>query len=470
MSQIKFGTDGWRGIIADDFTFDNVRVVAQAIADYLKSTAVNPAVSVGYDTRFLSSTYAGLVSEVLAGNNIKVFLSDAVSPTPAVSFLVKHKKLSGGVMITASHNPPKYNGIKFKTRNAGPADPSVTGKIEKLLSKTKPKLISFPEAEKKKYIKVCDFKKPYLNYVCSYVDINAIKKANLRVACDSMWGCGIGYLKEALKGKVKEFTEIHSNPDPLFNGYLPEPIEKNLQEFVTLMKNSRYALGIATDGDADRIGVVRPDGRFVSSGEIICLLMVHFYEDKKWRGPVAKTISGTSLIEKLAGKYKLKLHETPVGFKHISKLMSTGSILVGGEESGGIGFKNYIPERDGIAAGMLLLEMMAQRKKGIIKIMDQIEKEFGRYYYLREDIHYPKDKMVKLHPFILKNRPMSLLGEKIKEIKTYDGIKLIGKDGSFLLFRLSGTEPILRIYTESLSKKKSSRLMELGKQLASIVK
>lgn len=465
---IKFGTDGWRAVISDEFTFDNVRLVAQAVADYFKSTSPNPEMVVGYDTRFLSNRYAELVAEVLMGNGIKVSLSDRPVPTPVVSFTIKAQKLCGGVMITASHNPPYYNGLKVKAGFAGSIDPQATKEIEDLLGRNPIRSVRISDAESGSLpiFKKIDLRAPYLRYVQSFVDMKVMKKIHMKITLDTMHGTAGGYLLRLLKDTPIKITAIHEDYDPLFGGRSPEPLGHNLKELVKITRRQGSYIGLANDGDGDRIGAVTPSGRFLSAGEILCLLAVHLVEDKGLRGGIVKTISNTSLIDRLSSNYNLKLFETPVGFKHIAKLMREEDILIGGEESGGIGIKGYIPERDGTLLGLLLLEMLAMRRKDISKIMQGIDRKFGRFYYLRQDFHYPKELKSKLFTALKDSSPLELLGSPVQEIKSYDGFKMLTKKGHWLLFRLSGTEPILRIYAESDSLKKTKQLIELGKKIA----
>ncbi|MCX5716162.1 MAG: phosphoglucomutase/phosphomannomutase family protein [Candidatus Omnitrophica bacterium] len=441
---IKFGTDGWRAVIGEDFTFDNVRLVAQAIAEYVK-TQGGKRVSVGYDTRFLGSKFAEAVACVMAANGIKVLLSDGPTSTPALSLSIKQNKLIGGVMVTASHNPPQYSGIKYKADYAGPAEPEIIAKIEGFLGKTEIKNTDAEGAEKTGQIKKADLNGPHLKFLKSYLDVEVLKKAKFNILADVMYGAGL---------------------NPGFNGTAPEPIERNLKELIASVKKEKCDIGLATDGDVDRIGAISPDGEFITSSQIISLLIVHFVEDKKWKGAIAKTISGSFLIDEIAKAFKLKLHETPVGFKYICKLMQTDDILIGGEESGGIGFKNYVPERDGTLAGLLIVEMMAQRGQSIKEILKDIEKRFGKFCSDRLDIEFPNEKKPALFEGLKNNPPKEMLGSKIVDIKTWDGVKYICADKSWLLFRASGTEPILRIYAEADSKPKLNKILEFGRGIA----
>lgn len=464
---IKFGTDGWRAVIGDDWTFENIRIVAQAIADYMHQAVSRKKtgsirMAVGYDTRFLSDSSAQVISEVLAGSGIKVFLSDGATTTPAVSLTIKRKKLNGGIIITASHNPPKFNGLKFKADFAGSADPEITQQIEKNLYCRKVRTIDFEKAVARGLIKKEDFTGPHIKFLTSYVDFDLIANSRFKILVDPMYGGSDSIIEKIFKGTSCRVTTIHHEPNPIFGGVNPEPLAHNLTEMAGLIRQGKYHLGIANDGDGDRIGALGPDGIFINPHQIFCLLLLHLVEDRKWSGAVATTISASVLIERMTKAFGLKLYETPVGFKHICKLMRQEDILIGGEESGGIGFKNYIPERDGVLSGLLLLEIMAYRRKGIIQIMEEMYKRFGRFWYERLDIEYPDDKKKRMVPSLKKKLRGHLLDKKITEVKDYDGLKVIAEDSSWLLFRLSGTEPILRIYAEAPTKRRVKRLIELG--------
>ncbi len=466
---IKFGTDGWRGVIAEDFTFENVRKVAQAMADYVQKTEAakgKPQVVVGYDKRFLSEEYAKAVCEVLAANNITALFTGKPTPTPAITMAIKKHKLSGGIILTASHNPPKFNGIKFKTKDAAPADGAVTAEIESLIGKNEVKHADFDACIKEKTIKVVDIDNDYLNFIKHYIDFSVIKNKNISLLVDYMHGTGAGYFEKLLDKSRCRITALHAERNPSFGGNNPEPVPKNLKEFLKNAKSKKADLAVALDGDSDRIGGAGADGEYLGSGQIISLILLHLLECRKLRGKVIKTISGTNLIEKIARDFGLELIETPVGFKHISKIMLKEDVLIGGEESGGIGFKGYIPERDGLVSGLFLLEMVAKNKKPIHKIMNDVYKRYGRYYYDRLDVELPVAKGLNAVSMLKKSPPDKLSGKKIKQIKSYDGIKFILEDSSWLLIRASGTEPIIRIYAEALSKKDVNTLLNLGKELA----
>lgn len=463
--KIKFGTDGWRGIIAEDFTFENVRVVSQAVADYLdKHFRGKRRIIIGYDTRFLSDRFARAVAEVLAANGIKVLISDRPVPTPTVSFTIRLLGLTGGVIITASHNPSRFSGIKFKTQFGSPAESAVTNKIEKNLFKRKVRSITFEEGLKSKAIEIINPIPKYLEAVRKYLDLDLLKNSKLKVIADVMYGAGNGYHASVLNGTNVKVDVIHSEPNPSFGGVKPEPLPQNLPELISIMKSSKYDIGLVTDGDADRVGAFAPGGRFITPGEIMSLLALHFIENRRWRGAIVKNIAGPMLLNKISAHYNLKLFETPVGFKHIAKLMQREKVLIGGEESGGIGIKNYIPERDGILTGLLLVEMMAQKKQGILEIINDMEKRFGKFRYRREDIEIPlkaREKIItKLFSKLKGKDAKRIFRKNIVKTKSYDGLKFLFDDESWLLIRPSGTEPILRVYSEAHSEREAKALIK----------
>ena len=459
--EIKFGTDGWRGVISEDFTFENVRLVARAIADYYNrqtdSAGRKPVIAVGFDSRFLSDRYAVLVSEVLSENGIDVVLSDRVVPTPALSFAVKHRKLTSGVVITASHNPGEYNGIKIKTASGGAAGLEITKEVERLVSEAAPG----QEKQPGKIEKV-DLTRDYVKFLRGYINLKRLKNARFRVLVDAMHGSGNSFIAEVLKGtKIKpEFLRADINPS--FEGLRPEPVLENLKITLEKMKKERFDLGLVLDGDADRIAAFTGKGEFINPQKILGLLILHLIQDRKESGSVVKTIVGSNLIDNITKELGLNLYETPVGFKYISELMLKEDILVGGEEAGGIGFKNYIPERDGTLAGLLLLEMMVYRRKSIAQILTGMEKQFGRYYYLRDEVKLAKAGNIGLESF---KSTKEILGKAVARIDDSDGLKFICSDESWLMLRASGTEPIIRIYSESESLNKSTKLIKFGKDL-----
>jgi len=418
----------------------------------------------------MSEKYAEIVAKNFIANGINVILTDRPSPTPAVSYAIKSKKLNGGVMITASHNPAYYNGIKYKAFYAGSADPGIIGKIEKRLHKTEPKRMTTTKFQKSRLVRYENICPSHLRFLSSYLDWKALKKRKFKVLVDGMHG-GAGDSVERLLSRTKnEVKTIRSQRDAYFGGVNPEPISKNLMPLLKGIKEGGFDIGIATDGDVDRIAIAGPDGKLLTGHKVIALLLLHLLEDRKMSGEVVQTICGTVLIDNICEKYGIKMHETPVGFKYICDLMRSHDILIGGEEAGGIGFKNYIPERDGILSGLLVLEMMAHRNQKLPKILKGIEREYGSFHYRRIDKRYPAKLKQKLMSTLKSNPPAKILGKKVVEVKTYDGVKLILEDKSWLILRFSGTEPILRIYSEAPSDRLALKMLEAGKKIASSVK
>lgn len=471
MGRIKFGTDGWRAVISEDFTFENVAITAQAIADFVNSQEEpvykKKTLVIGYDTRFLSGKYSEIMAGVLAGNGISVILSDRPSPTPAVCVYIKDKKLTGGVMITASHNPYMYNGVKYKGFFGGSAGSDIINAIENNLYKNPVKSVTFFEGIKQEKIRLENIVKLQLCSIAKYADMKIFKKYKLKVLVDSMNGTGGEYFKEILKNTRVKPDFIHSDINPGFHDRPPEPNEKHLKELMRGVKKTGYDLGIATDGDSDRVAIVDEKGSILSGHKVMALLLLHLLKNKGMTGGVVQTICGTGLINKICGEYGLEIYETPVGFKYICDIMTRKDILIGGEETGGIGFKDYIPERDGFLSGLLIMELLLKEKKSLSRIMSEINKKYGNYVYEREDLAFPEIKREKLVQGLKQNPLKEMLGKKIVEIKSYDGMKFICEDSSWLLIRLSGTEPKLRIYSETSSRKKSLEYLGFGKKYAS---
>lgn len=452
MAEIKFGTDGWRAIIAEDFTFENLKIVSQAVADY---AGRGKKIAVGYDTRFMSENFALAASRVLAANGIQVTLSNAAIPTPALSFAVKNRGLDLGVMITASHNPAEYNGFKIKTATGGAAGQEITKEVEKLLRKSEVKRL--PDSQE---LKSVDLTGDYINFIRSFIDLKKIRNKRFKVLVDAMHGSGDSFIARILKGTDIRLEFMRNSVNPSFGGIRPEPLEENLEELKKRVRREKFDLGIALDGDADRIAAFCGPGVFIHPQKILGLLALHLNQDRGWSGGIVKTIAGSTMLDNIAKSLGVRLYETPVGFKYISNLMETQDILCGGEEAGGMGFKGYIPERDGTVAGLLLLEMMAHRNKPMMDIIQAMEKQFGRYYYLRADLrleHRVEPKKDGL--------PGELGGKKVVEVRDYDGIKLICEDESWLMFRASGTEALTRLYSEAKTLKRSKELLNLGARI-----
>jgi len=463
---IKFGTDGWRAVIADTFTFENVAVLAQALAVWVKKDALKIfgeplRVAVGYDNRFLSKNFSETVAVVLAANGIEVLLSSASLPTPALSLATREHKCVAGVVITASHNPPEYNGFKIKTAQGGGAGKNITDVVEGYIGLEPVVRLDFKKALAEEKVRILDFKKDYLKFLRGYVNLKKIKTARYRVIQDVMHGSGGRLLEEALKGTQIRLELMHADVNPGFEGIRPEPLAQYLGELIAVTKKGKYDLGLVLDGDADRIALVL-NGEFVSPQKILALLALHLWKNRGIKGGIIKTICGSTMIDNMCKANGITLYETPVGFKYISDLMLTKEIIAGGEEAGGMGLPNYIPERDGILAGLLLLEMMVYEKKNMVRILAELEKKYGRYYYDKTSI--PMKKIVKtLEPV---KKIESVLGNKVVAIKDYDGVKLELANDSWIMVRASGTEPILRAYAESKSLKRTKELLAFALDLA----
>lgn len=458
---IKFGTDGWRGIIARDFTFQNVRTVTQAICDYLLSTTnYQPStILVGYDCRFLSREFAQASAAVLQGNGFKVLLADNPVPTPVVSFNVVKRKASGAIVITASHNPYQFNGLKVKSSEGASASPEVTREFEKRI-----------KAAQVRYtvdqVQEMNFDQAYFSHISDLVDMSVVKKKKIRVCIDPLFGTARGYLEALLKHTSLHIVSDNNWRDPLFGGLNPEPIAHNMSSLMQAVKKEKAAIGIALDGDADRVGMVDSQGVFVNSHQIFSLLLLHLIKNKKQKGTVVKTISGTYLIEKICRKYDLTLRETSIGFKYIGDLMLKEDVLIGGEESGGIGFRGHIPERDGILSALYMLELMAFSGKDLAHLRDEMFNEFGTSCYDRVDLALSAPLNKNEFTGQMKTEiAHSSLSQEVSAFKDYDGLKTILSDGSWLLLRPSGTEPMVRIYAESDRKTKVKKLIDLGYKL-----
>ena len=468
--QILFGTDGWRGVIAREFTFENLSLVAQATMDYLKRVGLaDKGLVVGYDRRFLSREFAERVAEIAAGNGIGVLLADAYTPTPAVSWAVREREAGAGVMITASHNPAVYNGFKIKEAFGGSARPATTKLLEEAVAANQAagrvvESMPLQEAEAAGLVRRFDARSGYLAQLRRYVDLELIRNAGIPLLVDPMFGAGAGFLPELLPGT----EELHGELNPAFGGQPPEPTEEHLMELAGLVGTGRYRVGLALDGDADRIGAVDETGEFFSSHRIFTVLLRHLYERKGLRGGVVKTVSTTRMIDLLAEKYGLELLETPIGFKHICELMLERDILMGGEESGGLGVKGHIPERDGILMGLLLLEAMAMSGKGLRQLLDETMDEIGHFSYRRIDRPIDNASKARLVERLRSGGPAVIAGRPVAQENSRDGFKFIFADGSWLLIRPSGTEPVLRLYSEAGDPAVVEELLQAGRQIAGI--
>ena len=460
---IKFGTDGWRAVIAEEFTFDNVDRVSQATAEYWGRNPVadtEKKVIVGYDRRFLSDQFGRRAAEVLAANGFAVVLTPEPTPTPSVSFAVKQQRAIGGVMITASHNPPMFNGFKLKSHYGGSAESETCKAVETLLDRTPVRTAAGGEAHQQ--ITVEDVRPAHFAALKKLVDFKLIAKSKLRFAHEALYGVGAGCFDQLLAGTTCKVTTLDGRHDVLFGGINPEPIEKNYKQSAAWLKRHPHDICLVTDGDADRVGGMDGHGKYLTTHQLICLLLHHLVVNRKDKGRVVKALTTTSMVDKMCAKYGLELVETGVGFKYIAAEMIKGGVLLGAEESGGIGFPGHIPERDGIAAGLMLLELLATERVSVNKLIARLEKNFGPHHYDRIDTHFPLEQRGALMEFLQKNPPAKLLRSPLANMKTYDGVKFVAEDSSWLMLRGSGTEPILRIYAEAKSQQDVRKLLKVG--------
>ena len=471
MATIKFGTDGWRAVIAEDFTFANVARVAQAAADFWKSEISNPQselfgfapkVVVGYDRRFLSDRFAQITAEVLAGNDFQVILTPEPTPTPSVSFAVNKLRAVGGVMITASHNPPIFNGFKLKSHYGGSSDSETCQAVEGFLDRHPVKNLPLAGAVKSGRIKITDVRPAHYAALKKLVDFELIAKSKLRFAHDALFGVGAGCFEQLLAGTTCKVTTLNGEHDAFFGGINPEPIVQNYARSQAFLKKHPHDICLVTDGDADRVGGMDGRGNYLTTHQIICLLLHHLVVNRQGRGRVVKALTTTAMVDKMCAAYGLPLVETGVGFKYICAEMLKGGVLLGAEESGGIGFPGHIPERDGIAAGLMLLELLATERVSVNRLIARLEKQFGPHRYGRIDTHYPLEKRASLMEFLKNHPPAKLLRSPLADMKTFDGVKFVAADSSWLMLRGSGTEPVLRIYAEAKSDADVQKLLKLG--------
>lgn len=469
VEKIKFGTSGWRGVIADDFTIARLRVVTQAIADHLTAQGLkDKGVVVGYDTRFMSERFAEEAVRVLAAAGIHCYLANRDVPTPAVSFEIIRRKAAGGINFTASHNPPQYNGLKFSPAWGGPALPETTKDIETranaLVEKNSIPVLSFAEAREKGLVEELDLRKAYLDDLRKKIDFDVIRKAKLKVAVDLLYGTGRDYLDTALKDAGCVVTCIHGERDPLFGGRSPEPSDENLAELSGLMKKGKFDLGLAVDGDADRFGILDADGAPVNPNQVLALVLDYLCHSRGWKGGAARSIATSHLIDAVAKKNGIEVYETGVGFKFIGDLLVQGKIIFGGEESAGMTIKDHVPEKDGILACLLVAEMAAKERKSVGELLKRLYKETGVILNERVNIHLTEQNRKAVGERL--SQPLSELGGfRVKGKKTTaDGTKYMLEDDSWVLMRASGTEPVVRLYVESSSEENIRTLTEAGKK------
>ncbi|HLV88036.1 MAG TPA: phosphoglucomutase/phosphomannomutase family protein [Candidatus Sulfotelmatobacter sp.] len=462
LAQIKFGTSGWRAVMAEEFTYANVRRAVTGIARYVASQKPSGArVIVGRDPRFLGETFCAMASEILAAHGISPLVVAEAAPTPAFAYAVKQIKADGVINFTASHNPPEYNGIKFSTADGCPALPEVTKKIEaeiKAGDEGNASASNSTPAEKQSV----DPKPGYLKRLGEVVDLAAIRKAGLRVAFDPMWGAARGYSDELLRSAGVEVATVHDYRDVLFGGHAPEPDDHLLEDLRKKMRETGAQIGIATDGDADRFGIVDADGTFLQPNYVIALLFDYLVESRGWKNGVAKSVATTNLINALAQAHGVELHETPVGFKYIGELIMQDKIVIGGEESAGLSIRHHVPEKDGLLAGLLCCEAMAKRGKSLGEQLKAISNQVGSYYPMRENFRLTPEVKEKFTEK-LRQDPKEFCGHEVGQVVRTDGLKLVFSDGSWVCYRLSGTEPVVRVYTEARSERGLEKLSTAAK-------
>ncbi len=469
-NSIKFGTDGWRAVIADDFTFENVRIVAAAIANYtLQNEGTSRGLCIGYDTRFGSANFARAAAEVIASAGIPVYLAARVTPTPALSFAVRERGTAGGIMVTSSHNPAQWNGIKYKASYGGSGKPVIMAAIEAMLGKPLP-IAAIPAA-----ITLVDFCPPYIAALTRFADVDKIASSGHKFVLDSLYGAGAGILAGIFSQAGIPFVAIHDDPDPLFGGLHPEPIPPHIRAAQQAVVEQQCSAGWITDGDADRIGAVDEHGNFVDSHKIFCILLRWLLMRKQWPGEVVRSFNVTRMVDRLCDQHGRKLHEVGIGFKYICDLMLERDILIGGEESGGIGIARHLPERDGLLNALLLANVMADEQRTLGELVADLQQEFGEHHYDRIDLHLPE--AVKLATMARARAGVKeFAGMAVEHVETLDGILFylnnpaaaakLNAAETWLLLRASGTEPLLRIYCESVSPESVRIILEAARAFA----
>jgi alpha-D-glucose phosphate-specific phosphoglucomutase len=477
MATIKFGTSGWRGIIARDFTFDNVRLATQGIVDYLKSEIGNreseiygrkPVVILGYDTRFLGREFSLAAAEVLAANGLEPLLCDRDTPTPVIAHTIRHRKALGGINMTASHNPPEYQGLKFSTFNGAPATPEVTKQIETNIAQLQQQGWSFKGAVIGTYeCKMFDPKPAYFQQLHKLIDFGVLKKARLKVAVDLEYGTGRGYLDTLLEKVGAKVTLFHNESDPLFGGHRPEPNAENMAEVSKFVRSGKAQIGLGLDGDADRFGIVDKDGTWLTPNQILALALYHLKKNRGWTGAVVRSVVTSHQVDAVAELLGVKVHETPVGFKYIGALMESEPIIVGGEESGGLSIKGHVPEKDGILACLLMAELVATEKKSLGQILKNLAKQIGEFYTDRINVSFAPEKKDALLAK-LGGGLQSVGAFKVEKFITTDGYKFLLPNREWVAFRASGTEPLIRCYIEAKSKANLRKLQTACRELLAV--
>ncbi|HEY0759826.1 MAG TPA: phosphoglucomutase/phosphomannomutase family protein [Acidisarcina sp.] len=459
--EIKFGTSGWREVVAEEFTFPNIRRAITGIAKYVVSQPGAHTVLVGRDPRFLGEMFVAEAAAVLKANGVTPLVIPEAAPTPAIAYAVRRLKAGGSINFTASHNPPEYNGIKFSTPDGAPALPEVTGKIEADIRAIAADADLKPKGTGEEWEQV-DVKPDYLKRIAELVDLAKIKKAELKVVFDPFWGAARGYSSQILCDHGVETETVHDYRDVLFGGHAPEPDDHLLGDCKAKMREMGAHLGIATDGDADRFGIVDQDGTFIQPNYVIALLFDYLVETRGWKNGVAKSVATTNMINALADLHGVELFETPVGFKYIGELIIQDKIAIGGEESAGLTIRGHVPEKDGVIAGLLIAEMVASRGKSVGEQLKELFGKVGSFYPNRENLRLTaevKDRFIEK----IKADPADLAGRRVKQIVRTDGLKLIFEDGSWVCYRLSGTEPVVRVYSEAREQRDTDVLGKAAK-------
>jgi phosphoglucomutase len=465
LTQIKFGTSGWRAVMAEEFTFANVQRAVGGIARYIVSQKPKGArVIVGRDPRFLGETFCSMAAEILTGQGITPLVVAEAAPTPSFAYAVTQIKADGVINFTASHNPPEYNGIKFSTPDGCPALPEVTKKIEAeiLAGDSAAPAKSVNAVKEAKSDEKLDPKPMYLKRLGEIIDLPAIRKAGLKIAFDPMWGAARGYSDDLLREAGVQVATVHDYRDVLFGGHAPEPDDHLLEDLRKKMRETGAQIGIATDGDADRFGIVDTDGTFLQPNYVIAILFDYLVESRGWKNGVAKSVATTNLINALAEKHGVELHETPVGFKYIGELIMQDKIAIGGEESAGLSIRHHVPEKDGVLAGLLCCEAVAKRGKSLGEQLKTISNQVGSFFPQRDNFRLTpvvKEKFTEK----LRQDPKEFCGHTISQVVRTDGLKLVFSDGSWVCYRLSGTEPVVRAYTEARSEKGLEKLSTAAK-------
>src|SRR5580704_1477664 len=463
LTQINFGTSGWRAVMAEEFTFTNVRRAVGGIARYVASLKPEGArVIVGRDPRFLGETFCSMAAEVLGAHGITPVMVTEPAPTPAFAYAVVQSKADGVINFTASHNPPEYNGIKFSTPDGCPALPEVTKKIEAEIAAGDKADVAKDRAATPAAKGSLDPKPDYLKRLGEIIDLDVIKKANLKVVFDPMWGAARGYSDELLRSAGLQVDTVHDYRDVLFGGHAPEPDDHWLEDLRKKMRQTGAQIGIATDGDADRFGIVDSDGTFLQPNYVIALLFDYLVESRGWKNGVAKSVATTNLINALAKKHDVELHETPVGFKYIGELIMQDKIAIGGEESAGLSIRHHVPEKDGLLAGLLCCEAVARRGRSLGEQLKTICNQVGSYYPQRENFRLTPEVKTKFTEK-LRSDPRDFCGHPVGQVVRTDGLKLLFEDGSWVCYRLSGTEPVVRVYTEARSEPGLEKLSTAAK-------